>query len=245
MKLGYNYHVEPALCITSEDAINWVKKNKKNLVEKFTNLNDFPPVTNPFSMFMAGAPGVGKTEFSKSFIEVYYTVDPSNKMVRIDTDEVRASIPGYNGSNSFIFQRAAALGLEPLLDSVHKNHQNVMVDTTFSNLDIATSNIKRALGRNRNTGIIYLYQEPEISWKFTKIRKHEEGRIVPKEFFIEAFFKAKNNVNKVKEIFGKRIKLSLLVLDENHSIKLSKFNIERVDSHIKIDHTRKELFNSL
>lgn len=98
-----------------ESAKEWVKRNKKQIIEKFANLKNFPPVENPFTMFMAGSPGAGKTEFSKTFIKDY----PGNvKIVRIDADEIRELIPDYKEGKAYKVQGAAALGVEKLFDFV-------------------------------------------------------------------------------------------------------------------------------
>ena len=230
---------------TEEKAIEWVKKHKQEIKSRFASVGDFPPVENPFSVFMAGAPGVGKTEVFKSFIEVYYRIDSNNKIVRVDTDEIRELIPGYKGANAPLLQRAAALGIEYVIDSCHINSQNIFIDTTFGLLEKAQSNIKRALGRNRKTGIFYLYQDPLISWDFTRKREALEGRVVPVEFFVDSLFSAKQNVNKIKSIFGNKINLSVLILDENHNITFSRFNVDGVDNYVKIPYTKEELFERL
>ena len=46
-------------------AKEWIRVNVSELIKKFASVEKFPPVKNPFSMFMAGSPGAGKTEFSK------------------------------------------------------------------------------------------------------------------------------------------------------------------------------------
>jgi len=234
-----------ATCTTEDEAVDWVKGHKKIIKKKFASIDLFPPVANPFSIFMAGAPGVGKTEFSKSFVEVYHGVDENNKIVRVDTDEIREIIPGYNGSNASLFQRAAALGIEYIIDSVQDKSQNILVDTTFCVREKAISNIKRALKRERNTGIFYLFQNPTVSWEFTKKREELERRAVPKSFFVEALFAAKDNVNNVKAVFGKMVNLSVVILDEHHNITLFKINIDNVDPYIKIPYTKEKLLKKL
>ena len=190
-----------------EKAKDWIKNNKKFLIEKLANLKNFPGVSNPFTIFMAGCPGAGKTEYSKSFIASY---DSNTRIVRIDADEIRDIIPGYSGGNAYKFQGAAALGVEKLFDYIQDHKQNVIVDGTFSDFKIGLSNIERALNRNRKVGIFYLYQDPIIAWEFTKKREKVEGRHVSKEMFIKSFFLAKENVNRVKAILKDKIELNLV-----------------------------------
>ena len=51
----------------SDEAIKFVKSHKNEIVSKFANKLKYPPVEKPFTIFMAGSPGAGKTEFSTSF----------------------------------------------------------------------------------------------------------------------------------------------------------------------------------
>ena len=50
-----------------EDAFEWVKQHKKDLFLKFANPAFYPQDLYPTTVFMAGSPGAGKTEFSKNF----------------------------------------------------------------------------------------------------------------------------------------------------------------------------------
>ena len=51
----------------SEEAKKFIKKNKNLLFEKFASDKIFKPNEKPISLFMAGSPGAGKTEYSKRF----------------------------------------------------------------------------------------------------------------------------------------------------------------------------------
>lgn len=227
---------------TEELARQWVKQNIKLLVEKFASLEKYPPVENPFTMFMAGSPGAGKTEFSKKFIEDY---DPSTKIVRIDADEIRECIPQYKEGKAYKVQGAAGLGVAKLFDHVQDHSQNAIVDGTFSNFDIALKDVERALNRKRKVGIFYIYQDPFIAWDFTKKREAVEGRRVSKTMFIDSFFQAKENVNKIKEIMDNKIELHLAKKDYTNNLKKSYFNIKKVDDYIKVEYNREDLEREL
>lgn len=226
-----------------ELAVLWVKQNYKAIIERFANLKDFPSVTNPFTMFMAGSPGAGKTEFSKTFIEDY--PDKITKIVRIDADQIRDMIPYYKGCNAYKVQGGAGLGVQKLFDYVQDHDQNVIVDGTFSDFDKSLENVQRALKHNRKIGIFYLYQDPLIAWDFTKEREVKEGRHVSKDMFIESFFKAKENVNRVKEMLGNQIELYLAEKDYLNDMKKPYFNINKVDDHLKIGYNKEDLEREL
>jgi len=75
------------------EGIIYAKRNKMRIARELTNPTKFHPEGEPISVFMAGSPGAGKTEFSKSLINIIEEARHCN-VVRIDTDEVRAQLPG-------------------------------------------------------------------------------------------------------------------------------------------------------
>ena len=97
----------------AEEAKGFIRAHKAFLKQKFAAISTHAKSKHPVSIFMAGSPGAGKTEFSKRLVELVIGEDGSLP-VRIDADEIREIIPGYNGSNSNIFQGASARGVEIL-----------------------------------------------------------------------------------------------------------------------------------
>jgi len=185
-----------------DDAFDWVKQHKKDLFLKFADLSFYEQDPYPTTVFMAGSPGAGKTEFSKRLTELFV-----QKPVIIDADEIRKIIPKYIGKKAYLFQKAATKGVNLLYDFVCKMGLNVIIDGTFAYAD-PVANIKRSLKHNRNIEIYFLYQDPIISWKFTKIRERKEFRNVPKDVFINAYLKSIENVTTVKKDFGNKILLT-------------------------------------
>ena len=233
------------ICRNEEEAVAWVKRNKRFIKDRFANVKDYPPDNYPSTIFMAGAPGVGKTEFSKLFIEKFYESEKEKKIVRLDTDEIREIIPGYSGFNASVFQNAASLGMEYLIDSVYEEKQNALIDTTFGLRHKAISNVERALKRNRKVAIFYLYQDPQMSWGFVKNRILQDLRYVPRDLFIENFFLARENANEIKEIFKEKVVLTIFVLNKNHNIIFHKFDIDNINNYVKIPYTKGWLENNL
>ncbi|MBI2458967.1 MAG: zeta toxin family protein [Parcubacteria group bacterium] len=180
----------------AEEAKKFIKKNRKLLIEKFAKPDFYKSIVNPVTIFMAGSPGAGKTEFSKNLAKIL-----DKKLVRIDADEIKEIMPQYNGKNSDVVQGASSIGVEKLYDHILAKKLEAIVDGTFSKYDVSYKNVKRSLDHSRPVVIFYIYQDPIIAWDFTKKREALEGRMIPKSAFIEAFFAAKENVNKIKEIF--------------------------------------------
>lgn len=225
----------------SEDARTFIKKEKQILLKEFCSLEKFPSVENPFTIFMAGSPGAGKTEFSKELIALFSRYKDATEIVRIDADEIKKFIPQYNGKNSNILQGAASLGVEKIYDHVLKYSQNALLDGTFAKYDISRKNIIRSLKENRIVSVFYLYQDPLRAWEFTRKREELEGRYIPKEAFIEEFFKAKENVNAIKKEFGKNIEISLVMKNYANETEKIKFNIDNIDNYLDMSYNKKSL----
>lgn len=226
-------------------SIQFVKNHKKKIIDRYANLNNYPPVERPFTFIMAGSPGAGKTEFSISLINELYQKDAHTKIVRIDADDIKNAIPQYNKKNSYLIQKAAIIGMEKIIDYVYQNNQNVLIDGTFSHYESSIKNIKRSIQHKRTVEIWYLYLDPKIAWDLTRKRERIEGRPIKKEDFISSFFYAKDNVNKVKKEFGKYVKLNLVKKDKNKVDNFNKYklelNIDKVDNYLTIGYNTSQL----
>lgn len=228
-----------------EDAKQYVKKYKKDLIQKFADLSMYPPDQLPVSVFMAGSPGAGKTEFSKELVNVLFSNSKDKYVVRIDADEIRNVLPSYNGMNSYLFQPAASIAVEKLHDHVLSKKQNFILDGTLSNFEKAKDNIKRSIKKGRSVFIFYVYQEPVTAWEFTQHREKKEGRHIPKEIFIDQFFSAKDTVNRIKEHFGKQIVIYLVEKDLKQKTVNVMVNVDKIDNYIKFKYTKDSLIEAL
>lgn len=102
-------------------------------------------------------------------------------------------------------------------------------------------NIERSLKRDRRVIIYYLFQDPTVAWKFTKIREETEGRRVSKEVFIHSFLRARENVNEAKEHFGEKIELNMIFKDFTNNFEKVFPNIGSIDKYLPKVYTKKEL----
>ena len=219
----------------ANDACEYVKKHKKEIIERFAG-DQFPSSSTPLSFFMAGSPGAGKTEFSKRLI-----ANINQPLIRIDGDEIRQMLPGYTGSNSFLFQHAISIGVSKLHDYALQKSKEFILDATFSDLARARENIKRSIAYSRSIVIIYIYQDPIIAWKFTQKREALEGRNIPKYAFLETFFSAKQVVQSIKDEFDEKVRLWLIEKNLETNEEKFKLNIDKIDSHLSIPYSREEL----
>ncbi len=221
----------------SASAMAYIKKNRRLLCHDYACTDIYLPTLPPSTYLMAGSPGAGKTEYSKSFIKLLEEKEPLRKIVRIDADEIRSFLPQYNKTNASEVQSAAFKGVEILVDHVLQQGQDCVIDGTLANYEKSCSNIARSLSKKREVGILYIYQDPLIAWDFTKKREAIEGRDIPKEMFIKSFFAAKENVNKIKLQFGKEVQIWLITKDYKQGVENTYFNIDNIDKYLKIAYT--------
>lgn len=222
-----------------EAAKSFARKNGKVIATEITDTAIYPPDAAPVSVFMAGSPGAGKTEASKALLAVFE--EDGAKTVRIDPDELRERFDGYKGHNSWLFHPGTSILVEKVHDMVLKNEQNFLLDGTLSNYDKAKSTIERSLKKGRFVQIYYVYQEPEMAWRFVKDREEMEGRRIPQEHFIEQYFAAREVVNRLKKKFGKDIRVDLLLKNLDGSDKVYKANVDQIDNHIPEKYSKTEL----
>lgn len=219
------------------EAVKFIKTHKKELIGRFAGDELYPQEKRPFSIFMAGSPGAGKTEFSRRFLKV-------NKlnMVRIDADEVKEFIPQYDKKNSSDVQGASSLGVEKLYDYVLKAKKSAILDGTFADYKKAKSNIERSLDHGRHISVFYVYQDPIVAWKFTKAREAIEGRRVPKNVFIDSLFSAKENANRLKQEFGKDLHLYVIVKNLDDAADEETYvEVDSVDQYVTINYSKQAL----
>ena len=214
----------------------FIRKNKRLLIDTFSNDKVCPSQKDPVSIFMACSPGAGKTEFCKNFIK-----ETKVKVVRIDADDVREIIPQYTGRNSNQVQKAAALGVEKHYDYVLAKNKSCILDGTFAKFDIVSKNVERSIKRGRMVSIFYIYQNPLLAWRFTKAREALEGRRVPKVMFLDAFFNAKKNAEEIKKLYGDTVRLFLIERDAETNRYVFHHDIENIDQYLEIPYTKSAL----
>lgn len=226
----------------AEEAIKYVKAHQKEIVRHHTA--GFIPSSRPISIFMAGSPGAGKTEFSRRLVADALGGDTKH-MLRIDPDEVRESLPCYIPGRAQVFQRAVAIAVEKIHDFALENKLNFILDGTLSNLEVATKNIDRSLAKKRPVFILYVYQDPAVAWTFTQQREVVEGRNIPKSVFVEQFFAARRNAQVCKDTYGKEVVLEVITRNIKTNSYQHWFNVDNIDGLIKDDYNKELLLKIL
>lgn len=227
-----------------QEALEYAKKNKIRIARELTDKAWYIPDVMPISVFMAGSPGAGKTEFSKNLIGILEKTN-EHHVIRIDADEIRPRIPKYDGNNSYLFQGAISLIVEKMHDLALHNRQTFVFDSTLAQYDKAIENINRSLKKKRHVSIFYVYQIPEVAWKFTKAREITEGRNIPKTAFIERFLGAEDTIRRIRKEYGKEVDLFLVKKDFEKNtteyIEVIEPNGKLIDDYITYRYTKGEL----
>lgn len=226
--------------ILATKAERYIKEHSRELIKHFADPDRFASSRPPVSLFMAGSPGAGKTEFSKRLVEQFSGKPP----VRIDADEIRDLLPGYNGTNASLFQKACTIGVNKLLNHVIKKDIDFILDGTFAYAH-AASNIERSLQHGRKVEIYYLWQDPRIAWRFTQAREAEEGRRVTKNVFVSAFLAAQKNVRRAKDLFQDSIEINLIIKNFETDIETFIPNIHSLEELLPKRYTQEDLENAL
>lgn len=221
----------------TKDAIDFVKANREMFINHVCE--DAMPTESPIAVFMAGTPGAGKTEVAKSIISLF-DIEPC----RIDADEFRELMPGYTGHNSHIVQPAAALAVDKVQDVVLSKRYSFILDGTFA-IGKSVMNIKRAIRKAFEVQIYFVYQDPKEAWEFTKIREEKEGRHVPKNVFINAYYESRNNVQLVKKEFGDQITLHVIVKSYSKQTQKTYTNVNSLDDVLPNLYNKEELGKEL
>jgi adenylylsulfate kinase-like enzyme len=200
-------------------AEDYARTNRGRIAKELTNTSVYISDEIPTSVFMAGSPGAGKTEYSRNLIGILEE-KMNHKVIRIDGDELRQHMPNYTGNNSFLFQTAVSLIIERIHDLVLDNKQTFILDGTLSKYNKAVENIKRSLGKSRQVRIFYVYQKPDVAWKFTQAREKVEGRNIPKDIFIQQFIDSRETIDRIRKDFDNNIVISLVKKNfETHAVE--------------------------
>lgn len=223
----------------SAKAFEYLKQNRNAFIKEYIKDEAVDSKESPISVFMAGSPGAGKTEFSRRLLENF-----TNKPIIIDADEIRKFFPGYIGGNSHVFQKAADKGVNLLYDYALGHGLNMLLDGTFA-YGGAMENINRSLIKGRKVFIYYIYQDPEIAWMFTQKREELEHRKVTLGLFIHCFVEAKANVIKAKNTFGDKISLNLVYKNLDTNIEKVFENVGGIDEQVFKSYTVENLKEKL
>ena len=218
--------------IMTDQSLLYAKAHKKEFVDQVIDGKNIAEYKT--AVFMAGSPGAGKTEVATTLAGL------SENICMIDADEFRRRFPDYNGLNSSEFQKGSSWLVDHVFTFLLKKGYSFILDGTFA-IGKAEQNIERALKRDYLVTIYYIYQDPYVAWEFTRKREKAEGRFVPKERFINAYFKSRENIIKVKGKFDDLVEVNVIFKDYQNDITEIIENVQELDLVLPRSYTKKEL----
>lgn len=224
-----------------DEILEWVKNNKKSFIFDMIDKAGVRPDVEPGAFFMAGLPGAGKTEISKSII-----TDFKVPMIRIDMDEIAERLPGYKPENADKFRRPATLLLSEAFSYAIHHDLDFLMDGTFGSKK-ASENIERCLKHGYAVKIIYAFQKPKLAWEFTLAREKVEHRAIKFEGFVDAYYKTIENIKTVSEKYGNRIAIDIAVKNEKNQVGEWKRNVpvDKIDKMLDIEYNKDKLIEEI
>lgn len=216
----------------SKEALKYIKTNKYNIISNFLPLKDI----SKKAYFLSGGAGAGKTELAQS-------LKNKESIDIIEADKIRKICPHYSGRNSSLFQKASSKAVSMLVDTAFENEYSFILDSNFSAFRLQDENINRAIKKNYDIEIFFVYRPLELAKKYTEIREEKEGRNMPENVFYEKFLSSINTVNEIANKYP-NVKINYYDLDKKY-FKNSIKNLDEIisnDSSFKSDVNKAKLY---
>lgn len=228
------------------EALVFARRNKKRIARKRTDRERYAPEERPVSIFMAGSPGAGKTEVSKEYVAAIDELKAEGfaglgSILRIDPDDLREELPGYTGSNSWLFQGAVSILVEKIHDLMLKQRQSFILDGTLASLDVARKNIERSLRKGRDVQIFFVYQHPGLAWQFVCSREQVEGRNIPLGGFVRQFLGVQDALRHIKREYGAQVMLDMIIKNNDGTNQHWETDVDSVDDYLPEHYTQDRL----
>lgn len=176
-------------------------------------------------IFLAWAPGSGKTEFVESLLE-------KNYFFVIDIDKYRKYFNWYNWKNASEYQKSCVKIANKLYIYCLKNDIKFIFDGTFRNINLVKQNFELIKKYNKNAIIYYIFQSPYLSYFYTFLRKIKNIRNVPIDVFISWFYDSIINIFEIKRLYSE-IELNIWYKDKIKNIFITYNNIDNIDFFTK------------
>lgn len=216
---------------------DWVRKNKKAIINDIISDSEASPDGTPRAIFMAGLPGAGKTEFTKGLNDV-----TEARFVRLDMDEIAGHIQGYEPQIADQYREAATSILNDVFSEVLKRGLDFIMDGTFSSR-YAALDVERVRKHGYNIRIIYLQQDPRLAWKFTLAREKVEHRAIKIDGFVNAYFNTISNIQQIMEKNSDIIKLDFVTKNSENQVGkwYKNISLEEFNKTIENNFTKESL----
>lgn len=215
----------------------WVRRHRKEFARKLIKDSGAEKLGKSAGIFMAGLPGAGKTEFTKSWI-----ANSKLKVVRLDMDEIASQIETYSPRKADKFRKAASALLSRTYDSVVKDGYDFIMDGTFGGQS-AIQNIERAVKHGYKIKVIYIYQAPQIAWQYTIAREKVEYRAISLDGFLKSYYKTLRNLGRLEDFSSEQVSIDLVEKDELNKIAKVYYiiPIKDIDNYVNIEYNEESL----
>ena len=215
---------------------NWVKNHKKTFTKRFIRESGAQPNPDkPSCIFMAGLPGAGKTEFTKTIIS-----ESKIRVVRIDMDEIAEHIESYRPQEADKFRLGASILQTEIFNRCKKEYYPFIMDGTMSH-EITLNCIGACVRKGYHVKVTYIKQDPKLAWRFTKAREKVEKRGISKDGFITSYANTINNLLKLNEY--PEVLVDIIIKDKHNKPgeRITDIPTNELDKFIKIEYNIKEL----
>ena len=215
---------------------NWVKNHKKSFTNRFIRESGaLPNLDSPSCIFMAGLPGAGKTEFTKTII-----AESQIKVVRIDMDEIAEQIESYTPQDADKFRLGASILQTEIFKKCRSKYYPFIMDGTMSH-NITLNCILSCIRKGYHVKVTYIKQHPQLAWQFTKAREKIEKRGIQKEGFIKSYANTINNLLKLKGYPG--ILVDIIIKDKHNKPgeHITNVSASQLDKYVRIEYNINEL----
>ena len=140
--------------------------------------------------------------------------------------------------NAHVIQVAANKGLDIIRKFCFSNDISFLHDGTFSNYDTMRELIKKSIKKQRAVSIYYLYLDPLRAWEFTKAREFIEGRNIIKGKFVQQFFDSQQNIDKIKQEFGDKVKLHCILKNNDNKVEEILLNQPNIADFLQVKYNK-------
>lgn len=227
--------------MNKEAALKWARKNKKAFARRLILNAGVERSRHPVAFFMAGLPGSGKTEFTKSLIK-----NLDVKILRLDMDEIATQIETYTPQKADKFRAGASMLLSRTFDMVVDKGYDFIMDGTFGSFAVL-QDLERAINGGYTIKVIYIYQDPKVAWGYTVAREKVERRSIDFESFVESYYRIFDNLRSLEITEGMKVSVDLVVKDQQNKVQRIYENIiaKDIDKYVKIEYNKDKLRNQI
>lgn len=173
-----------------------------------------PDDETPVAFVMAGVPGSGKTEFLNS-IKENISASSFSAFAHLDLDQIVTIFPEYTPKTYAKFRSRGNGIVARCFDELRKGRYNMMIDGTFSGLSGASiRNVEKLIDGGYIVIMVYMFDNPETSWDYTKKREIETSRGINRIDFVNSCMNVSVNLQKVVEKFKDHPRFSLQIVKQ-------------------------------